>query len=74
VLEGTTVLWCNYHLEFNLKYIYNTTKAVWNSMKTAPQKLVKNNSAVKVSIICAANYFHTHVLHFSLTCPMARRT
>lgn len=74
MLEGTTVLWCNYDLEFNLKYIYNSTKAVWNSTNTAPQKLVNNNSAVNVSIVFAANYSDMHVLHFSMACPPTSRT
>jgi hypothetical protein len=69
VSEGTTILWIDCLLEFNLKHIYNSKEIVLNSKKTASQKMVKNDSVGKVNISRGANYFDKHVLYFSLTSP-----
>ena len=67
MFEGTTILWIDCLLEFNLKHIYNSKETVRNSKMTASQKLVKNYSAGKVNNSRVANYFDRHVLYFSLT-------
>jgi len=74
VLEGTTILWIDCLLEFNLKHIYSSKETVRNSKKTASQKLMKNDSAGKVNISRTANYFDRHVLYFPLTYPRKGHT
>ena len=74
MLEGTTILWIDCLLEFNLKHIYNSKEAVRNSKKIPSQKLVKNDSSRKVNIGRTANYFDRHVLYVSLTYPRAGHT
>lgn len=74
MLEGTTILWIDCLLEFNLKHIYNSKETVRNSKKIASQKLVKNDSSRKVNVSRTANYFDRHVLYVYRTHPRTGHT